>query len=28
LRTRLLEHFAPYDDALTDYLGSTPSWRT
>jgi hypothetical protein len=27
LRNRLSEHFAPYDMALIDYLGATPSWR-
>jgi hypothetical protein len=28
VRARLLDHFAPYDEALTEYLGSPPSWRT
>jgi hypothetical protein len=27
LRARLQELFAPYDEALTEYLGATPSWR-
>jgi len=27
LRRRLQEHFAPYDDQLTEWLGEPPSWR-
>ncbi len=27
MRTRLDEHFAPYDDELTRWWGRTPSWR-
>jgi hypothetical protein len=27
LRARLSEHFARFDAALTDYLGTSPSWR-
>ena len=27
LRARLDEHFAPYDEALTAWLGHPPSWR-
>jgi hypothetical protein len=27
LRTRLEEHFAPYDEKLVDWLGRPVSWR-
>jgi hypothetical protein len=28
LRTRLMDHFEPYDARLTEWLGRTPRWRT